>query len=342
MPLTAQSQNINRLPFGINDLVEKATLIGEEPRTVLCYVRGCHHRLRVPRGGGYRGDFCPDHGIRCHHSSSGSTYAYRNVRRNIIASPNLFAEQIVGHPFKYESHRLGSENSEDALSWNVFRSLQEAGGLRQVATAITGEDIPYEPFLYLWGICTTDDSLEPWDLLIHARQRFESNLPVERPQTEPDVALHLPGRYLVLIEAKFTSPNTFYKRGRRKDSHSLTLDELLEIYRDRRLTILNRRKAAAAPRVAYQLWRNTVFAEWMAREDHRDTKAYHVNLVRSGYEQDAADEFAGLINDNHKARFRRLTWEQIYGAVSGERRLALMCRYLRTKTAGLRKAFRCH
>ena len=41
----------------------------------------------------------------------------------------MFAERIVGHPFKYESHRLGAENSEDALSRNVFRSLQEAGCL---------------------------------------------------------------------------------------------------------------------------------------------------------------------------------------------------------------------
>jgi hypothetical protein len=64
------------------------------------------------------------------------------------------------------------------------------------------------------------------ELLIAARKRFESDLPVERPYTEPDIMLHLPGRYLVLLEAKFTSPNTTYARGPRKDSQSLTLDEL--------------------------------------------------------------------------------------------------------------------
>ena len=76
---------------------------------------------------------------------------------------------FVGHPFKYESHRLGSENSEDALSWNVFRSLQEGGQLARVAGMITGEFLSYEPFLYLWGICTTDDELKPWSLLMSTR-----------------------------------------------------------------------------------------------------------------------------------------------------------------------------
>jgi len=334
---------VNQLPYGINELVKKATLVRESPKTVRCFVRRCRRELRTPRRRGPSGDICPEHGIRCHYSGSCSgrsaTYSYPDVGRNIIASPKLFVEKIVGHPFKYESHRLGLENSEDALSWNVFRSLQEAGCLRQIAAAITGEDLPYEPHLYLWGICTTDDMLEPWDLLIHARKRFESHLPVDRPQTEPDIALHLPGKYLILIEAKFTSSNTYYERGRRKDSHSLTLDELLDIYYDHRLTILNRRKAAAAPRVAYQLWRNTVFAEWMALEDHPRTKAYHVNLVRHGYEQDTADEFAGLISDNHKDRFRRLTWEEIYGTVNGEKRLETMRRYMETKTTRLEKAF---
>ncbi|MEQ9379550.1 MAG: hypothetical protein RJP95_01715, partial [Pirellulales bacterium] len=328
----------DQLPYGIHELVELATSVREAPRTVRCYVRGCQHELRTPTRLS-PGEVCPDHGIRCHYSRNSSTYSYRDVRRNIIASKELFAQRIVRHPFKYESHRLGLEKSEDTLSWNVFRSLQEAGCLRQLAALITGEDLPYEPHLYLWGICTTEDSLEPWDLLIQARERFENNLPVERPQTEPDIALHLPGQYLILIEAKFTSPNTFYGRGPRRNPQSLTLDELLEIYHDQQLAILNHAKAAEAPRVAYQLWRNTVFAEWMAAADHPHTKAYHVNLVRSGFEQDAADEFAGLIDDNHKDRFRRLTWEQIYTATP-EGQLPKLRQYMRTKTAGLKPAFR--
>jgi ribonuclease Z len=69
-------------------------------------VRGCKHILRTPTRD-EKGEACPIHGIRCHFSYSGATYSYADVRGNIIASPNLLATRIIGHPFKYESHRLG-------------------------------------------------------------------------------------------------------------------------------------------------------------------------------------------------------------------------------------------
>jgi hypothetical protein len=261
------------------------------------------------------------------------------VRGNAIASPNLLATRIVRHPFKFESHRLGNERSEDMLSWNVFRSLQEAGCLGMLGRAITGDSVTVEPFLLMWGIFLTDDAFDPWDLLIAARERFEANLPVQRPLTEPDIMLWLPGRYLILIEAKFTSANMTYTRGPRKDAQSLTLKELLEIYRDPALRILAHDRACSASQVHYQLWRNTVFSEWMARQDHPATKAFHVNLVRRGYEQASAAQFHALVNPEFKDRFRRITWEQIYRMALGNDRLSKLCRYLETKSAGLVRAF---
>lgn len=326
------------VPYGVDDLDPIVEVHPDDRDRVRCYVRGCPHFVRRPTRG-QPGELCPDHGIYCHYSRFGATYSYADVRRNIIASPDLFAQRIVGHPFKFESHRLGSENSEDALSWNVFRSLQEAKCLAQVAKLLIGEDYPQEPDLYLWGIRVSDDSFEPWELLIAARQRFESNLPVQRPLTEPDIALHLPGRYLVLIEAKFTSPNTTYARGPRKDAQSLTLDELLEIYHDPQLQILDYRQARMAFQVHYQLWRNMTFSEWMSREDHRNTKAFHVNLVRGGFEKSAVAAFHRLVNPNFRDRFRRPIWERIYRSSSNNPDLEMMCHYLENKTAGLVRAF---
>ena len=253
---------------------------------------------------------------------------------------SLLKTRIIGHPFKYESHRLGNERSEDMLSWNVFRSLQEAGCLGRFARAITGDRCTVEPFLYLWGICLTEDAFDPWNLLIAARKRFESNLPVKRPYTKPDISIFLPGRYLILIEAKFTSPNMTYARGGRKDAQSLTLDELLGIYHDPNLQILDYRQAQLASQVHYQLWRNMTFAEWMAREDHLMTKAFHVNLVREGYERRSAAQFHTLLQPQFKERFRRITWESIYRYFSGTPALLMMSKYLETKTAGLVRAFK--
>lgn len=327
------------LPYGIDDLDPEVLCLPDEPKRVRCYVRGCHHILRVPRRG-FKGDICPDHGIRCHLSGKNATYTYVAAWRNIFASPDLFAQHIVGHPFKYESHRLGSEKSEDALSWNVFRSLQEAGKLAEFARTITGDPCEIEPRLYLWGICITDDDFRPWDLLIAARKRFESNLPVERPLTEPDIALHLPGRYLILIEAKFTSFNTFYERGSRADDRSLTLDELIEIYHDPALKIVDVEKARSAERIHYQLWRNMVFAEWMAQMDHPSTKAFHVNLVRHGYDQASAAEFRELIQPHFRHRFAQNHWESLQQHWHDNCQLDALRNYVSSKTACLRRAFR--
>ena len=116
------------LPYGIHDVDPTVVSHGTDPRSVRCYVKGCQEVLKTPTRS-RRGDVCPVHGIRCHFSSGGATYAYADATRNIIASPETFGRCVIGNPFKYESHRLGLERSEDSLSWNVFRSLQEAGCL---------------------------------------------------------------------------------------------------------------------------------------------------------------------------------------------------------------------
>lgn len=327
-----------RLPYGRPEINPAPAVICLAPRQVRCYVKGCEKVLKAPTRRS-RGDVCPIHGIRCHISNKAATYSYADVRRNIVAAQELFAERLRGHPFKFESHRFGYENSEDAVSWNVFRLLQEARMLRRVAELITGFPSPDEPDLYLWGLRCSDDSLEPWDLLIRARHRFESSLPVDRPLTEPDIALHLPGRYLILIEAKFTSVNMCYKAGPRRNPSSLTLAELLDIYHEPALEILDFEQARCSSRIYYQLWRNTIFAEWMARADHVSTAAYHANLVRRRSESESAAAFHQLVRGGYQDRFRRITWEDIHGVIRDAPEANLAREYLENKTAGLRSAF---
>src|SRR5947209_1732531 len=108
------------LPFGTLDLDPQPHVVAGPPRRIRCYVRGCTELLR-PSARSCDGEVCPVHGIRCHHSTNGATYSYADVRRNIIVAADLFATRIVGNPHKYETNRLGHENSEDALTWNVFR-----------------------------------------------------------------------------------------------------------------------------------------------------------------------------------------------------------------------------
>lgn len=286
---------------------------------------------------GYRGQMCPVHKIRCHRSG---TYSYPDVRRNTVVAHDLLATKIVGHPGKFESHRLGSEKAEDTISFTVFRSFQEARMLNYVARHITGRVEEEEPRLFLWGLELTDDSLNTWDLLTAARNRFERSLPVHRPLTEPDIALYLPTRYIVLIEAKFTSGNTAYQDGPRRDAQSLTKPELLSIYSDPALAMLDLDAAKAAERVFYQLWRNVTFSEWMAQAARDGSTPYFCNLTRRGWENDSFAEFRELIRPEFAGRVSHVYWEDLFTLASlAGGRLSGLQQYLLNKTANLLPAF---
>jgi len=323
------------MPYGYQDLCPEVHIEPGPPKRIRCFVHGCDQLLLPPTRGGV-GEVCTDHHIRCH---SSGTYSYDDVRRNLIVDADLFATRVVGHPQKYESSRLNQENSEDALTWNVFRSLQQARCLHKAANLITGLTITEEPQLYLWGLYLTGETFEQWDLLIAARQRFESNLPVKRPLTEPDIALYLPGQYLILIEAKFTSPNSFYANGPRKNDQSLTKAELIDIYWDQALTTLDRSQARQAERVHYQLWRNLVFAEWMACQDGRSTPAFLGSLTRRGHEDQSCGQFSLLLHEGFRNRFSHISWEGLLeSCLDNAGSLATLAAYLRSKTASLHRA----
>lgn len=326
------------LPYGLGDLELKVSRKRNDGK-LKCVVKGCSHWLQPPsRKPKHKGEACPDHAIRVH---SGGTYSYVDYQRNLIVDADYFAEQIRGHPFKVESHRFGQERSEDAVSWNVFRSLQRAGLLHKVAELCTGRSVPQEPRLFLWGLELTDDGVEVWDLLVRARERFESDLPVDRPKTEPDIALYLAGEYLLLIEAKFCSPNGVYVRDGKTKLFDLTIDQLVRIYQDPALQFLDYQQAARRNRIHYQLWRNLIFAEWMALHAALGTQGYHINLVREGQEQAMCHEMLTLIRSEYQDRFEQISWEQIYGIVDGHcPRLERLCTYLECKTERLRPAFK--
>jgi hypothetical protein len=325
------------LPFGLNDL---EGFVQRDPNTgkVKCVVRSCGVWLQPPTRAVPRGDVCPEHGIQVHTSG---TFSYADYRRNLtVDDAAYFHQHIRYHPFKYECHRFGQEKSEDALSFNVFRSFQRAGCLKSIVTLCTGIETQIEPLLLLWGLELQPSGVEPWKLLIEARNRFESDLPVDRPKTEPDIILFHPGRYVILIEAKFTSPNGVYERNRRPRDGQLTLNQLLNIYTDEQLRILDYAEAGRRDRVHYQLWRNMIFAEWMAGRDASSTRAYHANLVRQGHEECCSVEFLGLLRPEYRDRFRQITWEQLCCMATRQPEMGRCCTYIRNKTAGLKPAFR--
>ena len=110
-----------------------------------CPFIGHAHRIRWATGGYARGT--EYHGDPPVSFRVSPTYVLKHHLDNFITGRELIAQLTR----KAETWRLGNENSEDALSFNVFRSLQEAGALRQAARVLTGIECEDEPDLIVWG-----------------------------------------------------------------------------------------------------------------------------------------------------------------------------------------------
>jgi hypothetical protein len=349
-------------PFGIADLEESAALRYRLPQapdtlirkdTIRCCVRNCPHwlakRSRRKPESTIRPDHaarwpwcdavsrrnpesvCPDHGISVSGSAS-PTYVFSDCRRNFVVD---VARLEAFTKLKVESWRLGNERSEDALSWNVFVGLARLNELASVFRCLTGIETKAEPELYLWGIRFSDEEPRPWENLDRVRDALESG---HRIPTEPDVILRIPGRLIVLIEAKFGSPNgTLLGQEKRFGDVS----DFLALYPsvDGKADPLNREwiEQQAPSAVLQQLLRNIIFAQWLASEDEQ---AMVVNLVRESEEQDIVTKINNHLAEDSPVSFRRGTWESLF-------RLPALCsgtaeplkRYLVNKTNNLARAF---
>ncbi len=213
--------------------------------------------------------------------------------------------------------------------------------LHLIARYITGRDIHTEPTLYLWGLKQTDDLFPPWDLLIAARERFEvGKISQDRPFSEPDGALVIPGNVLIIVESKFTSPNTFITDGPRKTAQSLTKDEVLTIYQDETNHIIDPAKARATPVLMAQLYRYAILGQFMASLAGPGTEFYLCNLTRAFHENQSFEAFARLVRPEYQHRVCHLRWEDLFilaGLAGG--RLRRLQEYLLKKTANLKPAF---
>ena len=267
--------------------------------------------------------------------------------RNFMVRPELARAIALGKGMKAESHRLGNEMSEDALSWNVLVSLADAGRLRDAAEYLTGRELRTEPRLYLWGRAVAEGDHSVYGPLQRVRCALEPK--IHTYFTEPDIMLVAEGEMLISIEAKFGSGNPLAHEGEVKEGQKpIARDGLLKRYLGTQTSVGTRsivqsEKIGRAPRS--QLLRNVVFAAEMAD----DTPWHVVNLVadslkgRSDKYKSCADptgEIAGYLKPDYKHCFTYRTWEGLHAnCVAGDSELADLDGYLRGKSAHYGCAF---
>jgi len=323
-----------------------------------CPVRACiAPLLQVPTGKSERA-FCPVHGIRLH----ANTFVYWNGDgrsdkahlRNFRIRPDLARKYVFASTEKAETHRLGHEMSEDALSWNVFAGLLDAGALRDATEFLTGRKIAGQPELYLWG--------ERIDLAGGEPRRFEMLEKVGRElereirhfRTEPDVILHVPGQIVVCIEAKFGSGNTLaHDSNAKADEKPTSVEGLVKRYLDRssERTRKSIDRGAIGSCLHGQLFRNIIFASEMAGKEDWQV----VNLVSNEQWKETAPTSRSIeysfenpekvvrayLNPDHRDRFTYRTWEDLYRRVVKEdKRLKKVADYMLSKSAHYKSAFK--
>jgi hypothetical protein len=300
--------------------------------------------------------FCPTHGIRLH----SNTFVYWNGEkrkddarlRNFRILPELARKIALPSGGKAESHRLGYEMSEDALTWNVFVALAKARKLRHAVKFLTDRDVATEPSLYLWGrlVDVTGSKSAPdyYEPLIEIRNQLEHG--INKFRTEPDVMLVLNGRLVICVEAKFGSGNTLAHEGKVKDGEKPVdraglLRRYLECAPVETRRIIDRKNIGAI--FHGQLFRNIVFASAMAK----GCDWHVVNLVSatqwklrkdSKYYSfvDPEESIRSYLDQNSQQRFGFRTWEGLHSAlIKDDAALGQLNTYFCTKSAHYRRAF---
>lgn len=318
----------HELPWGIND-VAPDQIQTDANGNIRCCIRGCSHMLNRAHRGQLWNDncFCPNHLIRV---SLAPTWIYKRdeYARNFIVDRGILNAVL---PYKTETWRLGNEKSEDALTWNMFVGLQRLGQLRAAIKTLTGISPSSEPELYLWGIRIENEVAGHWQKLIETREFLEDGLQIK---TEPDIILRVPGELLVVIEAKFGSPNSTLDR---KDYE--TAEEFLEVYSSPRNMpdVLNHDWIRQQPTTAVleQLCRMAVFSGWMKEGKER---VVVVNLLRQNEMRDGIPNFQPHLNPSGIVQFSAKTWEDLIPLADNQADNTLS-RYLAQKTYELSPAF---
>lgn len=248
------------------------------------------------------------------------TYVYTDYRNNLIVDANNTAVRRKAE----RDRRIAHENSEDALTWNVFRSLQCLEILDRVSAQLFGTTGPVEA--YFW---TVNAKGETWQPLLQAFGVLEAHISPQGQRSEPDLVLvNEKGRRVVFIEAKFSDS----VRERTLPDWFLARDEVhTPEYRDR--ILMNYQKgdpdqtlfasglslAQVISEGFYQLMRHALFANYITRNGGRRGWQWTLcSLISPSTNPDQPAQcraFRMLLAPRWRDHYRFLTWRDVYEAV---------------------------
>lgn len=279
--------------FGYKDLKEHILVTNS---TVECPVKCCIEKVARQRIKFRKEDIfkCPKHNIYI----SPTTFEYECEKDNLLwtASDDLdLLNQIK--KVKRES-RMARDNSEDAVTWNIFRFLEKEHLTEPVFSSILGTPINSPQIIY-WSYDQTNK--KQWTLLNQARKEFGETI---KRGSEPDIIIKT-DKQLLFIEAKLTATNNTSPTDKTNSNkyESGGNNWFTKVFNSDYQTI-------AIQEQKYELLRFWLLGTWLANLEKLDF--YLLNLVLSKNEIEIESIFKNLIHESLSRQFKRITWEEIY------------------------------
>src|SRR6266545_2175893 len=188
----------DRTMFGWDDLKEHMAVT---PTTVQCPLRECSRTIRrqqktFSRSAQFR---CPDHAIYV----SASTFEYEQPSANMLWSEpeDLELWKDITQPKIKRESRVTRDNTEDAVTWNVFRYLEKAGLLARFISEVGKRPSQGTLRIVYWSWC--QQTRQAWQPLVQAALGFGE---ASKRRSEPDLIIE-DDATVFFVETKALSDN---------------------------------------------------------------------------------------------------------------------------------------
>jgi len=290
--------------------------------TVECPVKGCIEKVERQREVFKREERfkCPKHNIYI----SPTTFEYQRELDNLLWKDKDDVDLFKKIKTVKRESRIARDNSEDAVTWNVFRFLERNNLVGPILGSIINSTLKTPEIIY-WSYCQKENT--GWSELNKAREEFGEEI---KRSSEPDIIVKTDNA-LLFIEAKLTA-------GNETSPSDMSNSKKYETGGDNWFSKVFKSdyKTVAIVEKKYELLRFWLLGTWMANQ--RDLEFYLVNLVLSEREKEIESIFKRHIKEGQTRRFIRITWEGIYHQILNSNLSGVdkdtITKYFKNKTIG--------
>lgn len=318
--------------FGLKELKNAIKITNT---TVECPIRDCTET--VPR---QRRNFkrleefkCPRHNIYV----SSSTFEYKNELDNVLWKDEIDLDLLKRIRKVKRESRIARDNSEDAVTWNVFRFLEKEKLLCGFLSGLTKNAVKNPEVIY-WSYSQSERDM--YSLLREAREEFETR---SQSGSEPDIIVKSDNA-LFFIEPKLIANNSTVLRSKNPLVREKYKSGGNGWYSQ---VVGSDFETVAVTEKRYELLRFWLIGSWIAQ--YLGLNFYLANLVPSEKEKDVERTLKKHIKENPRRIFLRVAWEDVYQSILDSKSRTIerdrMIEYFENKTIGydkngrLQKAF---